>query len=279
MRTRKMSTSRETRFFRTVRLELRRSVCSPRFLLGTVMMILWMVANVIHETPSYAVAVQSGAPYLFDMAVDGTLYMGPVLLVIATIPYSSCFLTEWECGFYRHVVERVGILSYGVSKACAAALSAFLMAIVSMGMFLAALCVLEIPQTIHYESVKGQYLELAASAGPWAYYSVRFAITGLVCSFSAVFALMITCWVPNIYACFLSPLIGYYLLICVLDRLALLNWSIFSLKLLSPMSLFFGQAYSGHVQFSFIWTVTLLLTMTALCSRKFVLGLERRMDT
>lgn len=261
--------------YRILNLDFRKSICSSRFMLGSILMLLWMISNVVHEIPSYERAVWSGAPYLFDMAVDGTLYMGPVLLVISTIPYSSSYLIEHDSGFQKMIVMRVGITDYCISKVLVTAVSSFLMAMVGMGLFLGALCFFRLPQSVHYDSVKGFYLDLVYTVGPGVYYVVKFVTTGLTCSLSAVFSLMCTSYISNLYMCALSPLIGYYLILCVLDLIALSAQDTVLVVLFNPTALFFGQISAGNNLFSFIWASTVLITFTVLCGRVFALKLGK----
>lgn len=284
MTTRTVSAQPKRPFLRVLKVDMRRAVCSRRFLLAVLMMLAWMVANSIHSVPEYAVALKSGAPKLFDNATTGYEYIGPVLLAIATVPYSFSYITEHESGFQRQVAERVGLRAYSISKVLSTALSAFLMAVVAMGLFLAGLCVLKLPHTVFAGSVPNQYLLLVATAGPVWYYAVVFIIRGLVCSLCAVFALMITGWLPNAYVGFLSPLIAYYFNECVLDLLwqleraltptPAINWYLISLR-----ALFFDTVYQrGNLLFSFLWTVTFLATAAVLCGRAFVLRLGKGQD-
>lgn len=256
-------------FFRVFRQEFRRSVCSGRFLIGVLLTLVWMILNVIHEAPSYELAVWSGAPYLFDRAVDGSLYIGPVVLTIATLPNSSTYLYEQRCGYMQQAVERVGISVYSESKAWTTALVSFLMAVIGMAIFLAILCAMQIPHVVEYESVRGFYLEFVYTLGPSWYYVVKIVTMGLACSLSAEFALMITSWIANEFVGFLSPLVGCYLICCILELLAPLNRSSFLWRLFDPMALFFSQVVPGNNYFSILWATTFLVILIALCGCEF----------
>lgn len=260
---------REKYFFRVFRQEFRRSICSGRFLVGVLLTLVWMILNAIHEAPNYELAVWSGAPYLFDKAVDGSLYIGPVVLTIATLPNSSTYLYEQQCGYMQQAVVRVGLSAYSESKAWTTALVSFLMAVIGMAVFLVILCAMQIPHVVRYESVKGFYLEIVHTLGPGWYYVVKIATLGLSCSLSAEFALMITSWIPNEFVGFLSPLVGCYLICCILELLAPLNRSSTLWRLVDPTALFFSQVVPGNNYFSILWATTFLVILIASCGYEF----------
>lgn len=99
-------------FGRTLRLELRRAVYSPRFLLGVGLTLVWMAFNAAEAVGSYPNAVFAGIPVLLRLAITGQLSTGPVLLAVATIPHAFSYLAERECGFQQQAISRVGSVTY-----------------------------------------------------------------------------------------------------------------------------------------------------------------------
>lgn len=259
--------------WRALALELRRAVCSMRFLLGIFIILVWALFNVAEAVKTYDHAVFAGVIQLIRLGLEGHESTGPVLLAISTIPYAFSYLTEKECGFQQQAIERIGIMPYGVCKAVAVFISAFLMGATALGIFIAVLSAIGIPPAIRYEEVENTYAILAATMGPGWYYVVKAFHTGLVCGQAALFSLMIMSWIPNAYVGFLSPLIGYYMADCILSLLTRIVssplWS-----LVSPMQLFFGQPIAD-AGFSYLWAVLVLMVLSICFGIRFLLRLGK----
>ena len=210
---------------------------------------------------------------LIRLGLDGEFSTGPVLLSIATVPYAFSYLTEKECGFQQQAVERIDVMTYGICKAIAVFISAFLMGATALWVFIGVLSTLGIPPAVRYEEVENTYAVLAATKGPGWYYVIRSFHTGLVCGQAALFSLMIMTWIPNAYVGFLSPLIGYYMADCILSLLTRIVssplWS-----LVSPMQLFFGQPIAD-AGFSYLWTVLVLAVLAVYYGIRFLLRLGK----
>lgn len=260
---------RRSSFRNVLLLDLRRSVCSVRFLFGIIAMLVWMIVNIGYDFLHYDNALESGTVYLLRMALDGS-NMGPVLLVIAAIPYATTFLSEEACGFRMEMEKRAGIYRYCVSKVIATVLSAFLLAAVSILLFLGLLTLLHIPHVLQNESMAIYYEELSVTRGVGWYYGVKVILTGLVCSLSAMFALFISSCIPNAYASMLSPMIGYYLWNSILNLLYPLLPASIIWQMISPLNLFFAQVWLGNSLLSFLWTTLFLTLLTAFLGIWFV---------
>ncbi len=260
---------RRSSFRDVLLLDLRRSVCSIRFLVGITSMLVWMIVNIGYEFLHFDNALESGAVYLLRRALDGS-NMGPVLLVIAAIPYATTFLSEEECGFRMEMEKRTGIYWYCVSKVIATVLSAFLLAAVSILLFLGLLTLLHVPHVLQNESMAIYYEELSVTRSVGWYYGVKIILTGSVCSLSAMFALFISSCIPNAYASMLSPMIGYYLWNSVLNLLCPLLPVSIIWQMISPLNLFFAQVWLGSSLLSFLWTTLFLTLLTAFLGIRFV---------
>lgn len=260
---------RKFSFREVLLLDLGRSVCSLRFLFGIFSILIWMIVNIGYEFLHYDYALESGTVYLLRMALDGS-NMGPVLLVIAAIPYATAFLAEKECGFQIEMEKRIGIYRYSVSKVIATVLSAFLLAVASILLFLGLLTLLHIPHVLQNESMAVYYEGLCVTKGVGWYYCVKIVLTGVGCSLSAMFALFINSYIPNAYASMLSPMIGYYLWNSILNLLfPLLPVSIIW-QMISPLNLFFAQVWLGNSLLSFLWTILFMTLITAFLGIQFV---------
>lgn len=243
-------------------MELRRAVCSVRFLLGVAMMLVWILLNATEAVKTYEHAVFAGVIQLIRLGLDGHTSTGPVLLAISTIPYAFSYLTEKESGFQQQVVARIGVSTYGICKLIATFFSAFLMGITALCVFVGTLSAIGIPHTVRNEEVKDTYAFLAVTLGPEWYYLAKSLLVGLMCGQAALFSLMIMSWIPNAYVGFLSPLIGYYMAECIFSLLTHIVSSPFW-GVISPTQLFFGQPMAD-AGFSYLWTV-LVLALLAVC--------------
>lgn len=257
----------------TLILELCRAFSSRRFVIGILMMLVWMAFNAAQQVKTHDRAVFAGVIQLIRLGLDGEFSTGPVLLSIATVPYAFSYLTEKECGFQQQAVERIDVMTYGICKAIAVFISAFLMGATALWVFIGVLSTLGIPPAVRYEEVENTYAVLAATKGPGWYYVIRSFHTGLVCGQAALFSLMIMTWIPNAYVGFLSPLIGYYMADCILSLLTRIVssplWS-----LVSPMQLFFGQPIAD-AGFSYLWTVLVLAVLAVYYGIRFLLRLGK----
>ena len=159
--------------------------------------------------------------------------MGPMMLVIATIPFSTMYLYEKDSGFLEEIQKRVGIYTYSISKVIVTFISDFLVALISIIVFLALMTFLGIPHTLHNESLAVYYEEISLSEGVIWYYSVKITIAGFVCGLAGVFSLFVSSYIANAYAAILSPVIAYYLWNSILNMVyslfpANLIWSMVS---------------------------------------------------
>lgn len=262
---------RDSALMRALGVDLRRAIWSSRFFLGALLTLGWMVGNCIRERN---IAKVIGGPYLFNRAVDGTLYLGPVILAIATIPYAGEFLTERKEGYQMQAAKRVGIEVYGLSKVLSTALSAFLMVLLGVGVFILWMCVLRLPRTIPTGLQDGTYMEWAYTRGTGWYYAAMTLRMGMVCGAASVFSLMVSAYVPNAYVAFFAPIIGYYFLECILNMLSKILPVSPVIHLFSPLGLCFAQI--GRDPFvSYVLTVLMLTVGMVLFGEGFLTKLRK----
>lgn len=273
MTTNKQSAISNGAFWRTMRVELIRAVFSSRFLLGILMMLAWMMLNAAESVRSYDRAVFAGVVQLIRLGLDGLQSTGPVFLAISTVPYTFSYLAEKECGFNKQIIERVGMPTYGICKVAACGMSAFLMGVSALVLYIAILSAAGIPHTVRYDEVKGTYAAIAVTMGSGWYYCMKLWHVGLVCSQAAVFSLMVLSFIPNSYVGFLAPLIGYYMADCILTLLTrIVSGPLWSL--VSPMQLFWGQPLPDIVP-SFLWTLFVLIMLIVFFGICFFIRLRK----
>ena len=264
---------RSSGFIRALRVDLHRAVLSRRFLLTVVLILAWLVANSATNIFVYDFLYSFGIPYSFNQAMVGNDGLGLIVLAMATVPYSTSYLTDRGSGFDHHTIKRVGFPTYVASRVVSVGLSAFLAMVAAAGIFLSCLCLSGAPQIIpgDTEHLNGVYYELVITVGPWCYYLVRFTISGLTAALASVFALYTTTLVPNTYVALLSPLIGYYTWEASLNLIFILSNGRASFLSLFSMHVNITYQISTNNLFSFLWAIVYLSTLTMLCSRGFVI--------
>ena len=254
---------------RALGVDLRRSLLSGAFFLTVALMLAWMCFNSAHYLFNPAMWSQISAPKMLFIATCTSLGLAPLLFAIATVPYAWSFLQDRESGFENQAVERVGFWAYGFAKVLSVALSAFLAAAVSIGLFVGALFLLGLPETQPALEGGEGYLGFAASGHTVRYYLARITITGLSCSLASVFGLMMTAIIRNVFVGLLAPLVGYYLYSVLHAVVSLATHSLWITQAFRLSGILFYQAFEDP-GFSFLWSSVVMLTMTALCAKGFL---------
>lgn len=266
------------RFFKTLRLDLHRAICSPGMILTILLMLAWMALN--------------GNSYLFDSQWQNIMGsaeilqhvtapesgFGALILAIATIPYATGYLQDLESGFARQIIARVGCHSYGLAKIIAAALSAFLAMCVSMGIFLIAVHMAGWRGMFTTDNLfTGDYLGLQPA---WHFYLIRFLHMGLYCSMAAVLSMAVSAYIPNGYVVLLAPMVLLYyfwntlIVIFSLDIPLIPSWIVSPLSIRLNIS---GKIFP-HPYFSAAWTVVFFLTITVLCGFFFMKKIKKEQN-
>ncbi len=265
-----------TSCLRAIRVDLRRAVITPRFILAILLSLSWSLFNGIFDIFLNHSMSATGIPYVINQALTGDFGLGMLILSISAVPYSTSYLTDRDSNFFRYAVNRIGLRVYGLSKIIAVSIAAYLASIISNGLLLAILSLTGAPHVISGEEnyLSGCYLDLVYLYGPVVYYSVRFTIAGLSCSMAAIFALMVSTLIPNSYVCLISPLVAYYGYTAIISLLSLFCNSSALLNLF-VLNYIINTQVSQNNWFSFLWAVVYFLTVIILCSRCFLRHLEK----
>lgn len=267
-----------TNFLRALQVDLQRAVLSTRFLLTVVLMLAWLLVNGATNIYIYNFLYAFGIAYTFDQAMTGGVGLGMIILSIATVPFSTSYLTDRESGFGYHIIKRVGFGAYSFARVIAVGLSAFLAMVTAAGIFLVGLCLSGAPHAypVDVYHLNGVYYELTVTGQTWLYYLIRFIISGLTAAVAAVFALFSSSLIPNTYVALLSPLVGYYAFENILLHIiySMSNGQTIWLNAFSLAVITAGQVSRNHF-FSFLWASAYLLTLFALLSWGFICRLRR----
>lgn len=251
---------------RALRVDLRRAILSPRFILTVVLLLLWLLFNGTFDIFLNKTLFTFGIPYVLNWATTGDFGLGMLNLVIAALPFSASYLADWECGFDRCALGRTGLAAYAQARVIAVALSSFLAFWAAAGIFLAGLSLTGAPHT--FPQLTGEYMDLAIQVGPWCYYLVRLTISGLTCAMAGVFSLFVSTLIPNSYVAMLSPLAAcnaYGIIMFLVTKIAG-DGGIVRLFSLDYIISYQVSSLSG---FSFLWAVVFQLTVIVLCGKGF----------
>lgn len=267
-------------FLRALHVDLHRAVLSWRFLLAVGLLFVWMFFNGCSNIFIFEFLDDFGIPYTFEQALTGADGLGMLALALATIPYSTSYLTDRESGFDHYAINRVGLSAYSYARVVVVGLSAFLAMVTAAGIFLAGLCLSGGDHSVpgNGEFLNGVYYELAATAGPWCYYLVRFTISGLTATAASVFSLYTTTLIPNAYAALLAPLIGYYAYEAIFMKILHLLFNRPTFAIFVSLDNVIRYQVSRNNGFSFLWAAVFLLTLTMLFGRGYVLRLRKEHD-
>lgn len=191
---------------RALRVDLKRSILSPAFFLTIGLLFAWLAANSLDYLTQDYFSFLSYSEVLNRATTNSFNGFAHLLLILAGVPYAWSYCRDKESGFLEQAVERTGIRAYGAARVVAVAVTAFVAAAAAIGVFTAAFS-----SRFQGEASPGiAYLTLASQGGLALYLPIRIIITGLTASMAAVFGLLVTVYIPNIYMAFLTPLMSYY---------------------------------------------------------------------
>lgn len=263
-------------FFRSMRVDLYRSIFTPSFLLTILLFLFWLFFNGIFDVILNRTIYILGIPYVLNQALTGYYGLGMLTLVISAVPYATSYLTDIRCGFSRYAIKRIGLHTYALSRIISVAASAFLAFCIAGNIFLIGLCMTGAQHTVPGEGkyLSGDYLDIVTQFGPIQYYFVRFTISGLTCSMAAVFSLFISALIPNLYVVLLSPLVAYYCYSAIFSFLSLLDGATGLVHLFVLDYIIISQVSQNNL-FSFVWAVVYQLTLIVLCAKGFLHLLEK----
>ncbi len=266
-----MNDKQTNSFLRALRIDLRRSISSGSFCITVLLLIIWLIINCSDVLFHKGFRMLTSLPEMLNVATIDQINIAYLLFAIAPFCYAWSYYTDCACSFAIQAIERVGVENYALSKVISTAVSAFLAAIAAMSIFSLFLCILHLPYPDKdIVANKVAYLQIVADGKIWLYLLVRFIITGLTCSFAAVFSLTVSSFLPNRYVAILSPLMFYYFTETLLDILA--AGTSFRLS----FNAFYQVINDSYL--SAIWTVGYFLLLILLSGWIFCVRLRREWE-
>lgn len=201
-------------FFRTLRIDLRRSILSVPFAVSLLILLFIQVVAVFAELTSEAYTGSfTDWPYYLNLA--STYSLQPfAMLIAACLGYAWSYCQDKGSGFYDQAVQRVGFRVYSLSRILSVTLSALLAGFLSVcffTLFLLSLNHLGTALDNNYEN-RAVYLHLIHLGKPFLFVCFRALHNGLVCAMAASVGLAVSAYIPNAHVAVFSPLILYLIL-------------------------------------------------------------------
>lgn len=192
-------------FFRSLSVDLKRSIVSRSFVVMVLLLFFMQFLNTITETTTHIISMCSWES-LLDRGFDGNF--GEMLFCIAATGYAWSYCVDQKSGFFQQAVQRVGIRSYCLSRIVCVAVSAFLATVVSLGLFALFSAALTSENVIDKSFYSGDgYLDLVAQGNSGLYFVVFSTHMGLTCSAIALMGLAVSAYTPNTYMTVFAPLL------------------------------------------------------------------------
>lgn len=183
-----------------------------------VVVLLVVVIQLLDMAEEYFSGMSRGgvsAVYLFTaFASDDAL----LFMCLAILPGALSFCSDWEHHFIRSSLIRSGHAAYTWSKVAATAASAFL-AVFLANMITASLLASHLPAFLETDLEYGgnpystDAISRLAVGSPWSFYTALSAAGALACMSWAVFALLVSTYLPNRLVVLAVPIIIYYALV------------------------------------------------------------------
>jgi hypothetical protein len=152
--------------------------------------------------------------YFFD-AVNNYNTLMDILLVICVLPYSMSFCADWKNRYIRAIAIRTTSRTYSWSRVITCFISSFA-AVIAGIMLYVCLMALFFPlyHANSYDPDSGAILgQLLAADQPLLYLLGYGVIRGASSAFWAVFGIVCSSYIPNVFLALSAPLIGFKLLV------------------------------------------------------------------
>lgn len=232
-------------FGKALRIDLFRSVCSPRFLIAVLCYALFLCINLPKET------WPSNVMYLFRLSCSYGFYV--FFFLCAAIPYAASFLADTENHYLQLLLKQMPPATYSLSRCLAVAVSGFLAVSAAMGLFLLFLWLQYPFQTSDAISYSG-WASLIEDGNPILYLLINVWLTGATGGVFAVLALALSTKVKNSFVVLSFPVLLYYVVSVLATTLKLPLWMDISVMLYVPVD-------SGNLPRSLLYVSSFLLVL------------------
>lgn len=176
----------------------------------------------------YLLGDETGDPLMmFEMSVTMG-YVGPVMPLVAALPFGAGFCQDLQAGYAGAVVSRAGKGRYLTSKALSACLSGALASLLAMLAFILFNHLRFPSDYVAPAMLETTYLHsLLAEGGPMAYlqyYAARLTLVFLSGAFWAMCAMCFSAFYPSLPLTLVCPLVLWRLALEAGEKLNLPSW-------------------------------------------------------
>lgn len=201
---------------RAITMDFRQMLSAPGFyaaVAGVVLLCFLCSWEYLRTGPVVNSSVGYDVIYFFELLVNLSMFK-KVLVMLAAIPFTASFCSDWNCQYIRPVVVRSGVRKYAWSKVLVCAVSSF--AAIFVGMLLyAGLLSIQLNLPLYSKNPINPpappYGSLLGSV-PLLYLMIILAIFSLAAALWCVVGLMMSAFIPNRFVAIATPLIASYLL-------------------------------------------------------------------
>ena len=194
--------------------DLKRSILSWKFFLCAVCIAVMMFAAI------KGMMNENGFIwYYMCLSLEGSGVMSMAMCVLPIFPFGISFASEWEQKAHGFWIIRSGVRAYAFSKIMISFLSGFFVVFVGMGLFV--LCMLPFAPVYFVEYTVSPYEILIAQGHAVKGILLYMAHQSLGGGLTAVSALCISTLFPDPFVTAASPLIVYFAILRLTERLKL----------------------------------------------------------
>lgn len=186
---------------RCLRVDLRRAVCSLRFLVAVAGFAVLLDLNLPPDP------WPREAPYLFSLTYKYGFYC--FFLVCAAIPHAGSWLADLEGGYVKCLVRRVPLGICSLSRCFAVLLSGALAVSAGTALFVGDLY-LRFPASAGVSVSYSGWDALLGQGSVWQYILTKALLTALLGGNFAVLALLLSTVVRNSFVVLAAPLLLFY---------------------------------------------------------------------
>lgn len=253
---------------KVVTIEIKRAIGSIRFALVTgIILVMFMRALIANDVFKAIGRMDVLSMLTYPSALSG---FTPFAAIFPMLVYSTMFCEEYNSGYIKQIVLRIGGRRYLLSRILATAVSGAATLGVSMFLLSAFLLAIGVPSTkenayMFKSLIWGPYVDIAGGA------LVLLAKTVLASLFGAVWAL-VALWIstimPNRYVTLIAPFAIYQALWILLQSLPHIN----------PLRLLRGDLLAAGFVGSFPYIVLIQLGAIILWGGLSYYGMKKRME-
>lgn len=199
-----------------------------------------------------------------------------LLILTATFTYSASFCIDWQTKFHYPLIVRSKTIAYALAKCLAAMIMGGLSVAVGAFLFIGCICMTQpdiLPQAmeIEVEFSAQAFGDLLMMGKAGLFFSAYLYIIFLQAAFFSVLGLLVSAYLPNKYAAYISPFILGFVLNQIANVLRLPIW-------LDPVKLATASILNTPAATIICMATATYLSLIGICTILFTRKVKRRMS-